>query len=158
MITQQELHSRMTYDAVTGVATWLTGTKWKGRRVGTRNQSGYTQVRIDGRSYQLHRLIWLWMTGEWPALQVDHRNGIRDDNRWENLRLATHSENQRNKELDARNTSGQTGVCRPAGRTKWQVYINEGGRRKYLGSYATVEEANAVAQSARQAAYGEFAR
>lgn len=98
------------------------------------------------------------MTGEWPTLQVDHRNGVRNDNRWGNLRLASHAENQQNVGVRTDNASGFKGVTRPAGRTKWHAYINEGGRRKFLGSYPSVEEANQAAINARQLAHGEFAR
>lgn len=157
MITHQELHARMHYDGVAGEATWVTG-KWKGHRVGTPNQSGYMQVRINNHSYQLHRVIWLWMTGEWPSAQVDHKNNMRSDNRWSNLRLATAAENTRNVGLTASNTSGFKGVTRPKGRTRWHGYITEDGRRKFLGSFPTAEEAYQATIAARQAAHGEFAR
>lgn len=157
MITQQEIRTLMVYDAVTGEAAWIRG-KWKGHKVGTLLPSGYVQVRIKGRSYQLHRVIWLWMTGEWPPTQVDHRDTDRANNRWDNLRLATHTQNQWNTQTRSDNSSGYKGVTRPRGRTKWHAYINENGRRKFLGSYPTAEEANQAAIAARQVAHGEFAR
>ena len=157
MVTQQEIRTLMVYNAATGEATWVRG-KWKGHKVGTPLPSGYVQVRVKGRSYQLHRVIWLWMTGEWPVAQVDHKDGDRANNRWDNLRLATHTQNQWNTGTRSDNSSGFKGVTRPRGRTKWHAYINESGRRKFLGSYPTAEEANQAAIAARQVAHGEFAR
>lgn len=113
---------------------------------------------LDGRAYQSHRLAWLWMTGEWPALQVDHKDTDRRNNRWSNLRLATRTENQWNANVRGDNTSGYKGVSRPKGRTKWQAHITLGGRRKYLGTFDTAEDANQAATAARQAAHGEFAQ
>ena len=90
--------------------------------------------------------------------QVDHKDGDRANNRWDNLRLATHTQNQWNTRTRSDNSSGFKGVTRPEGRTKWHAYINENGRRKFLGSYPTAEEANQAAITARQVAHGEFAR
>lgn len=156
MITQQELHDLMTYDPETGEATWLKGT-WKGRKVGTPTCKGYVQARINNRSYLMHRVIWFWMKGEWPG-EIDHKDCNRSNNRWDNLRLATKEQNQWNTGVRGDNSSGFKGVTRPKGRTKWHAYINVDGRRKFLGSYPTAEEANRAATAARQAAHGEFAR
>lgn len=160
MITQQELKALLHYNPDTGHFTWAKGRgrMAKGSRAGGIRGEGYEQIVLHGKAYQSHRLAWLWMTGEWPAAQVDHRDGARANNRWGNLRLATHPQNQWNTGLRADNSSGFKGVTRPKGRTKWRAYINENGRRKFLGSYPTAEEANQAALAARQVAHGEFAR
>lgn len=59
-----------------------------GERAGCIKDNGYRQVRIGGRTHQEHILVWLWHTGEWPVHEIDHINGQRDDNRFENLRSA----------------------------------------------------------------------
>ena len=160
MVTQQELRELLHYDPETGHFTWIKhrGRVAAGSRAGSIRGEGYEQIMLGGKAYQSHRLAWLWTTGEWPATQVDHRNGMRNDNRWENLRLASHAENQWNTGVRADNASGFKGVSRPRGRAKWQAHINEGGRRKYLGSFDSPEEAAQVASAARQATRGEFAR
>ncbi len=81
-VTQAELKALLHYDPASGVFTWVAGQRsgcvagamWK----------GYISVRIAGRNYQVHRLAWLYMTGEWPADEIDHKNTVRDDNRWTN--------------------------------------------------------------------------
>lgn len=164
MITQQELKAWVHYDPATGQFTRVERRgRWaKGSAVGSMHPKGYVWVcRMEnGRNvnYMAHRLAWLWMTGEWPTNEIDHINGVRSDNRWTNLRQATREQNNQNTGLRADNSSGFKGVTRPKGRTKWHAYINENGRRKFLGSYPTAEEANQAAIAARQVAHGEFAR
>lgn len=164
MVTQQELKAWIHYDPATGQFTRVERRgRWaKGSTVGSMHPKGYVWVcRMEGGrnvNYMAHRLAWLWMTGEWPSLQIDHINGQRNDNRWSNLRLATAHQNQWNTGVRADNTSGFKGVTRPAGRTKWHAYINDRGKRRYIGSFHTAEEANEAATNARRAAHGEFAR
>jgi len=160
MITHHELRGWLHYDQETGHFTWIkrNGGVAAGSRAGSTRGEGYEQIILRGNAYQSHRLAWFYIHGEWPQAQVDHRNGVRSDNRWSNLRLATRTQNQWNTGTRSDNSSGFKGVTRPKGRTKWHAYINENGRRKFLGSYLTAEEANQAAIAARQAAHGEFAR
>lgn len=160
MITHQELKGWLHYDQETGWFTWIraNGRMRAGERAGGIRGEGYRQIILQGKAYQEHRLAWLWMTGEWPPVQVDHKDTDRANNRWGNLRLATPGQNQHNTGVRADNSSGYKGVTRPRGRAKWHAYINENGRRKFLGSYLTAEEANQAAIAARQVAHGEFAR
>lgn len=112
-----------------------------GQRAGSIHNMGYRRVCVDMKYYLEHRLIWLLVTGAFPTMQVDHRNGVRNDNRWENLREATPSENGQNRGLLANSTSGFTGVNRQEQSGKWRAQIYVAGRRKYLGVFATREEA-----------------
>lgn len=57
---------------------------------GAKETRGYRQIRIDGILFMAHRLVWLMIRNEWPLDDIDHINRNRDDNRIENLRVATH--------------------------------------------------------------------
>lgn len=94
-----------------------------------------------------HRLAFLYMTGAWPADQVDHINMVRDDNRWANLRQADQSLNQRNR----RKSRGETGVLGAFrnGR-RFMARIHYDGHQHYLGNFATAEEAGKAYQDAKR--------
>src|SRR5215467_8628570 len=86
------------YDFETGRFTW----RVKRTRVTVGDlagclDAGRYKIRISGRNYWAHRLAFLWMTGEWPQGEVDHKNGNPTDNRWSNLRDATRPQNQHNR-------------------------------------------------------------
>lgn len=109
---------------------------------GWKNRDGYLQFRVGGRMYQAHRLAWLHFYGDWPKHCIDHINGCRADNRIENLRDVHHGVNQQNKRSASRNsTTGLLGVTRERGGYKAQITF--GGSTKYLGRFATAEEAHA---------------
>lgn len=95
-LTAQRLRELLNYDADTGIFAWTsTGT---GRRAapGTMHNKGYLRITLDGRMYFAHRLAWLHVHGRWPFMQIDHINGIKTDNRLENLRDATPAMQQSN--------------------------------------------------------------
>lgn len=106
---------------------------------------GYRHSRIFGVQHLAHRVIWKMITGLEPP-EIDHENGERADNRWINLVEATHKTNHRNRKLDARNTSGQSGVLWRDGR--WRVTIKVAGKTHSLGSFRDLD----VAIRARKAA------
>lgn len=112
-------------DPTTGEFSWLRESR-RGIRadgsVGTVNGQGYKQINYKGKIYLLHRLVWLFANGEWPAKNLDHINGTRSDNRIENLRLATYQDNARNQKLHSRNTSGFSGVSQDS-RGLWDCRI-----------------------------------
>lgn len=116
MITQDELKTLVHYDPYTGLMTWRVARKGvvKGATVGRLQRQGYRQVYMGGkdlgRSYYVQDLAVLYMTGNWPVYDVDHKNTIKDDNRWINLREATRSENKANAPVQANNKLGLKGV------------------------------------------------
>lgn len=93
------------------------------------------------------------MTGEWPKEQIDHANRDRLDDRWNNLREATWSDNMANRKLQGNNTSGFKGVSWDKVTNKWDVRVN----RFHIGYYDSLEEAVAVRDATASNLQGEFA-
>lgn len=91
-----------------------------------------------------HRVIWAIHYGEWPENEVDHINGNKTDNRIENLRIATPSENRCNRGKQRNNTSGYKGVYFNKRSNSWYAEIRKSGIKKYLGSAKTPEEAHKI--------------
>jgi len=105
-----------------------------------------------------HRLAWLYVTGSWPDFEVDHVNLDGTDNRWANLRLATSSQNQRNRRLQSNNTSGYKGVHKLKNNGKFLAYIKVHGKQKRLGIFDTAEQAYEHYVAAAEELHGEFSR
>ena len=161
MITSERLHEVLHYDQSLGIFTWLVARK--GVKVGAiagclSKNHGYRYIRIDGRLYKEHRLIWLWMTGVWPTHGIDHINGTRSDNRWINLREATQSQNLANAGRRIDNTSGFKGVTWVKQTRRWMAQTTKAGRHIHLGYFATAEEAHVAYVAAAHEHHGEFAR
>jgi hypothetical protein len=132
-----------------------------GKAAGWVNRSGKTvrrKVRVDGTDYMAHRVIWLIVTGEWPEYEIDHIDGDGLNNRWENFRAATASENLRNRGPQINNTTGYKGTCFDKKRGKFVAGIKIHGVRKNLGSFDTVEEAYAAYCEAAAPMHGTFAK
>lgn len=144
MLTVERLHELLDYDASTGILTWkkTVGSRGQvGDNAGSNNGSGYLLVRVDRGRYLAHRLAWLHVYGIWPKDQIDHRNGIRHDNRIANLREATDAENRQNKAMQSNNTSGFQGVSWFKASSKWQAKITVHKKQRHLGFYFTAEKA-----------------
>lgn len=111
---------------------------------------------VGGRSAHeyLHRALWEKWTGKKP-FQLDHKNGDGLDNRRENIRSATSSQNIGNTGRNSSNTSGYKGVSWLKSRGKWVAKI---GQTRHLGYFDTPEEAHAAYVVAAKARHGEFAR
>lgn len=129
-----------------------------GEIAGTLLDEGYIQIGIDGKQYRAHRLAFFYMTGEWPTLEVDHINGCRSDNTWNNLREATRIQNCQNKKISKGNTSGYKGVSWDSTLQRFRASIKVAGKGKYLGSYKTAEEASKAYQNAAEELFGDFNR
>lgn len=138
------------YDPDTGEFFWkmFASRMAPGDKAGTRGNDGYMVVIINGRNCGLHRLAFAIMGIDISGMEVDHINGIKHDNRWENLRAVSHAENMRNMRKSLRNTSGVTGVCWRAAQKKWQAYIYIGKRFIHLGKHPGLFEAVASRKSA----------
>lgn len=162
-ITRELVREFLDYDAETGVLTWRSrdrkwfktnrawntwNTRFSGQRAGGNNGVGYIEVRAAGGRHLAHRLIWLWMTGEFPEHEIDHGNHARDDNRWANLQAVSNSENRRNMSRRYDNTSGVTGVCWANRESKWRAGIKANGLNRFLGYFADKNDAIAARKAA----------
>lgn len=133
-------------------------TRYAGTIAGSINALGYRQINISGTLYYAHRLAWLAMTGEWPTNEIDHKDLDKANNRFTNLREATHGENGRNRRAYASNTSGAKGVCWDKSRKKWLVSIQVDGKQTSLGRFETMEEAIKARKDGAMRLHGDFAR
>lgn len=149
------------YDAETGVLTWK-GRGHRGRRAGRfHRRTGYLLIgiRVGGvrKSYKAHRLAWLLGHGKWPDGSIDHRSGMKTDNRLENLREATTRQSARNRGRGRNNTSGVQGVHWHRRDRRWIARIRLDRRRVHLGSFTEFSEAVVARLEAEQRLFGEFA-
>lgn len=155
-LTQARLKELLHYDPETGNFTnrITRGARSKaGNRTGSFDAAGYWIIRLEGTSHKAHRLAFLYLEGQLPSELVDHRNRIKHDNRWRNLRRANAELNRYNTDLRVDNVSGCSGVKQHTaknGRVSWMVNLSVNGERKYLGVYATVAEAIAVREKAKK--------
>lgn len=143
-MTSDELRSLLHYDPDTGVFTWIAG-KRKGTiagKGGKRGYKGYWRIYIFGKDRPAHRLAWLYMTGDWPKEHIDHVNGIRDDNRFSNLREASAIENGQNYKMPSHNRSGYMGVHFLKAANRWVATIKVNRQQMYLGRFKTAEDAS----------------
>jgi hypothetical protein len=150
---KNKLENLFDYDPVSGELLWKVAPDCHGkvaRAAGAKHHTGYIKVRIDGKQYSAHRLIWIMHNGNIPdGLQIDHINGIRDDNRIGNLRLATRNINCQNQHLaHNHNKSGLLGVCKQYGKFKARIEID--GKRRHLGTFFTPEEAHSAYLKAKR--------
>lgn len=158
-LSQAEIREHLEYDPTDGVFIWSANAspRLRGRRAGTAMANGYRRVRIDGEYYTEHRLAWVYMTGDCPELQIDHVNGLRWDNRWENLRLATNAQNQRNRRTNFNNRIGLKGVC-VGYRGRYRAVIFDGKRSIFLGHFDTPKQAHDAYSAKAAELFGEYAR
>lgn len=119
---------------------------------------GYVKISFAGVKYYAHRLALAYVNGVMPPDQVDHINGIRDDNRISNLREATGSQNGMNKPVQKNNTSGFKGVSWNKDRGKWAASVHINKRKIHLGLFDSLESAANAAASARISLHGEFSK
>lgn len=158
MITEEEIKKLLSYDPHTGVFTWKMerGSARVGSVAGSSNSKGYVQIKVKSKIYLAHRLAFLYMEGAMPPAMCDHINGVRSDNRWDNLRHATRAENSFNTATRSTNTSGAKGVGWHKSTSKWQARTVINGKYKHLGLFNNIEDAEVAVRAARTAAHGEF--
>lgn len=171
------LRNRVRYDAGTGVISWAKDpgkegflcessylawiTRFSEMPVGKRSR-GYVVVTISVNGREIHcmghRVAWALQTGGWPECEIDHRDGDRANNKWDNLREATHQQNQWNKGVSAKNSSGFKGVHMHTQNGKWIAQISISGKTKHLGCFETAEMASLEYQRASKKFHQSFSR
>jgi len=165
VLTLDDLKVLLSYDPETGNFTWRVTRKWARQVAGDRaghinGVTGYRYITIKRKNYYEHRLAWYFMTGNLPD-EIDHINRIKDDNRFVNLRLASRSKNNSNKNTDRRNSSGYKGVVWHKRTRQWQAQLGiimDGKKKcKYLGSFQDPLEAAKAYDKAAIEVFGEHA-
>lgn len=158
-VTQEKIMEILNYDKETGRFTWITPPKYHpdlaGKEAGS-VVSGYRKIKINGKKYPAHILAWIYMYGEKPTKHIDHINGISTDNRIENLRPASNSENQANKSRKKGKKLSKGVRALPSG--KYQARISYKSKQLTIGTFDTEREAaNAYFKRATEL-YSRFAR
>lgn len=148
------IKEKFAYDPMTGEirAKYLDG-----KPVGSVAGNGYINLHLEGKRLLAHRVAWAIHYGDWPSGFIDHVNRDRSDNRVGNLRQATSSQNHHNTGPSSRNTTGFKGVSYRPLTDKYIAVIHASKRQKYIGRFATAEEAAAAYDREARVAHGEFA-
>lgn len=165
MLTAERLRELLNYDENTGVFRWRTKTSNRaivGSPAGclslSRGGHRRIEIRLDGKLYKAHRLVWLYVHGRWPADQIDHIDADPTNNRISNLRECNNQQNHYNLPTRRTNKTGYKGVCYVAARRRFHAYIRVEGRNTFLGSFSTAEQAHEAYKTATKKFHGDFAR
>lgn len=130
----------------------------EGDVVGCVGKRGYFVANIDGKIQYLHRVAWLYMTGTWPVGKLDHKNRVKTDNSWNNLRLASDSQNATNSNpRKSRSSTGYRGVYKCPVSSKYIAEVRHLGKRVLCKRFCTLEAAAEAARATRDKYHGEFA-
>lgn len=145
-LTAERARELLDYDQDTGVLAWKKkppGWRKKSLVAGCPCSKGYLRTVVDQQACYNHRLAWLIVTGVWPENEIDHRNGVRDDNRLSNLRDVTNTTNKENKRVPrSSSVSGFLGVSWIAKDNKFRAVIVVSGKYYHLGSFLDPAEAH----------------
>jgi hypothetical protein len=154
ILSAERLRELLYYDPAAGIFTWRVSRAWHtkpGDVAATLNDQGYALIKIDQRLYRAHRLAWLYVTGDWPKDEIDHINGVRLDNRIENLRDVRGQVNRQNhRSACSDSASGVYGVSKDKRRNGWYAQISVNNKNRRIGSYPTREEAHAAYLAAKR--------
>lgn len=170
---KHDYNEMFTYDPLDGRLTWkerprnhfptqrgyrVFVSRFHGKPAGTINTVGYRQVIVNMKPLLEHRIIWEMHHGPIPdGLQLDHRNGVRHDNRLENLRLATPSQNMINRSFISEHGQGIK-FDKRAKKRPWSARVTVKRKTYHLGMFATKEEAAAAQERAAKDLHGEYQR
>jgi hypothetical protein len=135
---------KLRFDYSDGVLYWKTSfhSRLIGMPAGVVNKEGYVRIGLDGKPYLRHRLIFAWHHGRWPTNEIDHIDRDRSNDRIENLREATRGQNMWNK--------GAKGYSWNRQNKKWMAQLSANGKRFFIGTYDTENEAHAAYLEAKK--------
>ena len=156
MINQETVKNLFYYDVESGMLFWRIG---NGRNVKpwqeakALNGNGYCTAKVNGKSYLTHRLAWLYVYGEFPKEDIDHKNRIRNDNRLCNLRAVSRTDNCQNISLPSHNKSGHIGISWFKSHKSWTVYVKVNKKNKWLGNYKNLDDAIAARKAGEKQYY-----
>ena len=161
--SQEMLLSAFAYEQRIGVLNWRRrinvrpewNTRFAGRAAGYRTKLGYVAINLDGQMYLAHVLIWKIVTGCEPVGDIDHKDGDGSNNKFDNLREATRTQNMMNQKRWGKMPKGVR-LHRPTGRYAARIKLS--GRDHSLGYFDTPEKAHAAYCAAAKEHFGDFAR
>lgn len=164
-LTREEVLHLLQYEAGSGIFFWRNPRNNKvkpGDLAGHVAPTGHVRITLGRKRVLAHRIAWLIAVGDEPDGYIDHRDGNPLNNRIDNLRLATASQNAMNARRPTNNTSGCKGVLKSKRHDRrfkpWCAYITYGRNRKTIGYFKTFEEAAAARIAAGEKLHGDFAR
>lgn len=163
--TQEILHEWFDYNSLTGIFVWRKEPReirpLLGKVAGTQNRQ-YVMISVPGFGMiGAHRLAWIYVYGiTIGGAEIDHKDGDPRNNAIANLRLATSTEQKRNKRVQSNNRSGLKGAFYHACHKgkKWRSQIKVGDDLIFLGYFHTAQEAHEAYSAAAHKHFGEFAR
>ena len=160
------LRECLNYDAQTGILRWKVrpvkhfkdaraANSWNTRYAGqlafhNKNKFGHFTGRVNDQPYLAHRVIWKIVTGKEPPVIIDHKDRCADNNKWDNFRSATKSQNNMNSDIPR-------GIWFDTSRNKFMAHIKKDRRRIFLGRFDKQEDAQAARRDAEIKLFGEFA-
>jgi hypothetical protein len=157
--TARQVRDVYDYDPETGVFTWKADRVTSSGKVvhlagdvaGSIQFKGYWVVTIGGKQYLAHRVAWLYVTGQWPAQNIDHKNGWKMDNSWANLRDVSPLVNSQNRQGAQKNSAtGLLGASWNRLKCKFTARLKVNGRYLSLGYHDTAEAAHAAYVAAKR--------
>lgn len=160
MLTQEKLREILHYDPDSGAWTWIKPASYNvevGQAAGTVSFYGYRIITINRKKYRSARLAHLYMTGSWPVFEADHENRCKLDDRWDNIRDLSRSENALNRDTQSNNESGTRGVHWDFDRSKWFVQVKKDNVTHFIGRYDDFDEAVSARDEAVKKIHGDFA-
>lgn len=159
-ISHEKLLELFDYDAETGELVRRCNVRGLGpNRIGGRPRfegpNGYAAIGADSLKYLYHRLVWFWHHNEWPEV-IDHVDGDKQNNRIENLRACTQSQNLCNAQIPSDNKSGFKGVSWSSSANKWRARCGLHKVQHNLGVFDTREEAAEAVRAFRSGLHGAY--